>query len=111
MSDNPYTRAKQILRERGWSRGGSQKSDSQVCILAACAAATGLEPYEWSDLDPEIVEPLRRIIEEQYGVPQRKWVPQTPSTTAWIWNDDVAQSIDEVETVLDKAAVAWDERV
>lgn len=85
--------ARNILFERGWHQGSLRGPGRSVCIESACRTAD-----LFGEMHDEAWGAVRAAIDEEYGQGQ-PWWQLSPS---W-WNDHVAESLDDVLAVLDKA--------
>jgi hypothetical protein len=95
---NVYLNALAVLRREGWRQHGRPRSPG-VCLLTAMAQAQGIDAWTHVPLVQRIV--LSDIIREQY--PKR--ATGSSYSLPWRWNDGIATSQEEVEQILEKAAI------
>lgn len=119
--ENVLHRAAQVMRERGWQRGGA---DSTVCIMGAVAVARGMEAENWvaavwhpapdgSETNDETLENrlVREVIIEQYPELGNEIYGDTmdkPDFT-FAWNDTFCTGGEEAAQILEKAAAKLEE--
>ena len=95
-TDNPFEKVLDRLREKGWHKGGFYGPAETSCILGAsisCMTGKGFMSI------------LRPIIEGQY--PDR--ITDSLFGPISAFNDHPDTSFSDVERVLEKAAVKWEE--
>lgn len=92
---NPYGRAIEIIKERGWHQGGLSGPNGEVCMGQALFEA-GIEMERWAD------RCLEEAIQRVAPFPANGWslVP--------IWQDDPSRTIEDVFLALKHAAADWD---
>lgn len=100
-----------ILHQRGWHQGDVEsKRNGGVCILGACGLAARSESeFGWAFAHEPEGKVLMDTIRELY--PERYREHLDESENIWGFNDNEETVQADVETVLDKAAVRWEERV
>ncbi len=103
---NIFGTALEILRERGWQReaGALEDNKGRLCILGACSLAKYGQLEDEVYEDYEILDPLKKILMEQYGV-SGNGPFCGKAGPVFDWNDSLYRTQDEVEAVLEKAAV------
>lgn len=94
MSDNPFEKVLDRLREKGWKKGGMGPDTGPNCIAGASQVTHAGMDYQF----------LERIIKEQY--PDRIHGDMMPTPN---FNDHPDTQFSDVERVLEKAAVKWEE--
>lgn len=96
-NENPYARALERLRVKGWCKYKSGTEEGPNCVSGALAYVTNDNVL----LDKRL-EFVSRIVEELY-----------PSEWGWTtvptFNDRSDITFEDVEVVLEKAAVRWEE--
>ena len=96
MTDNPFEKVLDRLREKGWCK--DQYGDLATgpnCIAGAALAEGVFEHGYWGE-NPTAIQ-LEAVIREQYGMV----IPA--------FNDHPDTTFSDVERVLEKAAVKWEE--
>ena len=88
--ENPFLKAIDVLKERGWHQGQEQGPDGSVCLLGAVGVACTGNAYMWG--------------RENYHL-----VSQTLGLTrVGSWNDDPERTEEDVILALKHAAEAWE---
>lgn len=100
VMDNPAERVLDVLRLRGWSKGESFGPNGQRCVGAACEIPGGMS---------EPVTLIARIINEHYADRTVEHICNTSMATIVSFNDHPDTTFADVERVLEKAAVKWEE--
>lgn len=120
VTENPFRKAIDVLHERGWATGAAVRLatarvngitvSTGVCVLGALGLACGIGLDDIEDEayteTPEMTV-LADVIFEQSGL----HAGGNDADRCWQFNDRVAESASDIETMLDKAAVRWDERI
>lgn len=99
-----------VIRTRGWCQANVVNSEGQVCILGALSAARG-NPLEDKNGKPDGgidehydkspgAEALSEIIPREI---RRDVIDGHPCTALWMWNDDHAENVTEVEDLINRA--------
>lgn len=104
MSDNPFYRAIEVLRERGWHQGDLADEHGAVCALGAYHVAQTGSLSRWvtllSLLRPGVWRGYVLLDDLAYAEHGEELIT---------FNDDPSTSYEDVELLLKKAAVAWSE--
>lgn len=90
---NPFEEALDRIRSSGWIQGELARPGEGYCLEGAFLFA---QP---SKCHLEYYPLIRKVLGEQYG-----W-----GYSVYIWNDQPERTQAEVETILEKCAVRWDE--
>jgi hypothetical protein len=96
MTNNPYLRAIDIIKERGWWQGGWQGPNGEVCIAESLRLA-GASPSNFGPtlrLAMNAAVPLSTLPGVQTG--------------AGDWNDAPERTVEDVYFALKLAAADWD---
>lgn len=102
-TDNPFEKVLDRLREKGWHKGDYGFASGPNCLVGGLLFATGMNIQE-SCNSPES-ETLDKIVMEQYwGRAIRGSMTHIPN-----FNDHPDTTFTDVERVLEKAAVKWEE--
>jgi hypothetical protein len=105
---NPFTKALEVLDERGWTQRTLEDADGRLCARGAVAAAYGWEASEWGRepyrFDWTLVTKAERFLVEQGLVTPHN---RGDSTALTRFND--SSSEEDVRLLLKHAAAAWDE--
>ena len=94
-SANTYRKIKEVIHERGWIKGGRQDEEGHVCLVGA-AVHLGLSGHRFEH-DPLLLS----IIHEQFPDRRSDWIPG--------FNDWSSTTLDDINMILDKAAVRAEE--
>lgn len=98
-TDNPFEKVLDRLREKGWRQNGSGREEGPNCIRGATQIMVGLKVlYDG---------PLLQVIATQY--PDRTTTPLAGGVSIVEFNDHPDTTFADVERVLEKAAVKWEE--
>jgi len=107
--ENPLWVAKDVLQEKGWTKGHLEAEDGSVCALGAMWFGCSVHVLP----DPNIemgVNILNEVVIEQW--PDRatsaELHPRNLLETAQ-FNDHPDTTLDDVLATFDKAAVRWEE--
>lgn len=102
-TDNPFEKVLDRLREKGWRKGDYGPKSGPNCIVGGLLEITGMTIRE-SYLSPEKVM-LDSIVTEQF------WERAVRGRMTHIpnFNDHPDTTFSDVEKVLEKAAVKWEE--
>lgn len=93
MSDNPFLKAIDIIRESGWLQLNSPDPDARgTCISNAVQSAT---EYEYN-------RSIRQILNRGCGV------EGYDCSAVFAWNDDPSRTEEDVILALKHAAEAWE---
>jgi hypothetical protein len=110
MTNNPIEAVRARLDGgRKWHKGelGDVDGDGSVCVIGACQAVY------WSgakhDAYTDIRDTIAAVVLEQYRDRVRNVDLMTGGSPIPSFNDHDATTFADVEVVLDKASVAWDE--
>ena len=95
-TDNPFEKVLDRLREKGWTKKQFGESEGPNCIRGA-AGYSGLSV--WTD----VIGPLRPIVQAEY----KDRLGDTEIIAGF--NDHPDTTFSDVERVLEKAAVKWEE--
>ncbi len=95
MTDNPYLRAIEIIKERGWYQGGPVGPDESVCIGESTTRAGVKDGYH----DERLVEAVEYVA----SIPTNSW-----ASPVGRWNDAPERTIEDVYLALKYAAADWD---
>ena len=103
-TDNPFEKVLDRLREKGWQKGGFGIAEGPNCIRGAA--------YE-VNIDQDLVfggylddKPIINIVKDQYP----HCIPVRPGREMIsFFNDHPDTTFSDVERVLEKAAVKWEE--
>ena len=96
MTDNPFEKVLDRLREKGWHKGSFYGPGDSSCILGASMSVGVKKGF---------LPTLRPLIEDQY--PDRAYSYLNGSVSSF--NDHPDTTFTDVERVLEKAAVKWEE--
>ncbi len=96
MTDNPYLRAIEIIKERGWHQGELVGPNGEVCIAGSVRAAFGTLTEAFG---PPLVSAMKTVAPMPTGLED---VGPSP------WNDDPSRTIEDVYLALKYAAADWD---
>lgn len=102
-TDNPFEKVLDRLREKGWNQGNYGPTAGPNCILGAFMYELSLRECElWGD---ECIEGLETVLLEQY------WERTVKGDMTHVpnFNDHPDTTFADVEKVLEKAAVKWEE--
>ena len=100
FTTNPFQRTLEVLRRDGWIKGSLHARDGTGhCIVGAMAEAGLLNGFEWEGWEAMLLD----VVAEQYDRPRLPAIAY--------FNDDPKTTFMDVERVVEKAAVKWDERV
>ncbi len=92
MTDNPYLRAIEIIKRRGWHKGAFMGPNGEVCIAASLIlAADARAPY-----GSELRQAMATV------APMPKALPPGD------WNDAPERTVEDVYLALKHAAADWD---
>lgn len=102
MVGNPFEKAIDVLRERGWHQGDFESShDGSVCAVGAlgvaCVGNASWLAENQGDWTP-VMKTLRTVL--QPDDPSTFFIPD--------WNDDPERTVEDVILALKMAAVEWD---
>lgn len=117
---NKAEQCKAYIREKGWAKSSMQQPDGKVCMLGAviCSEVEDLMSAEanevWTRHVNGVIKILGDIAEEQF--PERtKILDATKDLYSHIrvsaFNDHPDTTLEDVETVFEKASVRLDELV
>ena len=95
-TDNPFEKVLDRLREKGWQKGGYGPAAGPNCIAGAAMYVEQTCPFDILD----------KLVGEQY--PERAKHQISLGITAF-FNDHSDTTFTDVERVLEKAAVKWEE--
>lgn len=105
---NPARAALAELRVHGWTQGRLADSSGRLCLVGALVGCAHLEgPPQYIRTDPAI-RIIAQVIREQYPESADRG---SDGTVIIKFNDARGRTQDEVERVLEKAAVAFDDEV
>lgn len=106
-------KVKEIISQRGWCKGSMEKTDGSVCLLGAARAAHVQEERNPGWHYSPAITALSKVIQEQYPervtgateepIPGIPWVGDYDHV--WIFNDHADTTYEDIERVLEKAAV------
>lgn len=94
VTDNPFEKVLDRLREKGWYKGGFTGPDGSQCVVGA---SRGICNTQFFSL-------LEEILRDQYPDRLSGRLRPTPN-----FNDHPDTTFSDVERVLEKAAVKWEE--
>lgn len=100
-SDNPAENILDALRKNGWGKGQSVSKDGAICVGHAC---------EWSMMSMDkTLGALLPVLNEQF--PERlNWMHYKIGLGPVVaFNDHPDTTFADVERVLEKAAIRWEE--
>lgn len=100
MTDNPFEKVLDRLREFGWIKGRYHK-DEASCLLGASIHTSTTRWFTNNDISDNSL--IKAIIDAEY--PDRV----EPDTQVVSFNDHPDTTFADVERVLEKAAVKWEE--
>lgn len=116
MTDNPYTKAIEVINELGWHQGEYQaRTDTDehdpngaVCAMGALGVALRGSAYG-APLDDPL---LSKVVNEQYPTcPHPGHSHDGAPRSVPCWNDEDGRTKDQVIAVFEKTAVLWDEQI
>jgi hypothetical protein len=111
-TDNPYTRAIAVIKEKGWTQGKLQDEyDDRVCALGALSFALHGDAH--GEVGLELHNVLTGIIKEQYPDLTSDWCSicnMDHGNGVAAWNDRDERTEAEVIALFEKAAVRYDEQ-
>lgn len=103
---------KEVLDKRGWCKGSMELEDGKVCLLGAARAASITEHGHPLWHGNSTIDRLNKVILEQY--PDRTHYDESDLNNdigpysydnLWIFNDHEETTYEDVQRVLEKAAV------
>lgn len=95
MSDNPFREAlAKKERDGGWARPGFMHDGQKGCLIVNL-------PHDGISVEPESFKLLARVCTEQTGYPRGGSVVQAHNNLSGV----------ELDRIMEKCAVAWDERI
>ena len=103
-TDNPFEKVLDRLREKGWHKGSYGTQFGPNCLVGGIKIINGL-PTTLRMISHPQVELLSNIIYEQF----RDRAVDGPMTCVPNFNDHPDTTFPDVERVLEKAAVKWEE--
>jgi len=110
MSDNPFDLALERIREHGWGHFDDTFvfDGSAICIEQALGKWGAGQRFGWcrSASGGPLDRLLAEVLDEQY--PERIHLG-VGHVVPFGWNDDPERTQDDVERVLEKCAVRWNE--
>lgn len=102
---NPIEEARAVLRNgQGWTKGTLDNGSGSYCLVGACYEIEAFYNGAFTTFD--VVVPIEAVVLEQY--PDRVRGMMAPVVN---FNDHPDTTWADVDRVLDKAAVRWEERV
>ena len=96
-TDNPFEKVLDRLREKGWMQGDFGKGSGPNCLVGAAKEALG---RGWVP----VIKELDKTVEAQYAERRLGRLCPIPN-----FNDHPDTTFTDVERVLEKAAVKWEE--
>ncbi len=97
MTDNPYLRAIEIIKERGWWQGDWEGPNGEVCIARSLVIAGHPQPAFSLRLQ-EAMQTVAHMLTK----PERRLGPGD-------WNDAPERTVEDVYLALKHAAADWDD--